>query len=159
LLVNDFFLLNVDARIELWEDLERRGTNFQRNRGHSHLAARFFSLRSEARPQLLEFGDVCPIVLRDVRDRVPRFGQVLRRFPANSTHGNAFNLAPLGEIGKLWLGKVAGAGSASRGRRRRQQSFRVHLHVILTDAPAWPGTLYFIYVYADLARQPANVWR
>ena len=109
LLVDDFFFLDVDAGIELRKDFERRGADFQCDRGDRHLAAGFFGLGSEARAQLLEFGDVGAVVLGDVRDRVPGFGQMLGSLAANSAHGDALDLAPLREIGKLRLGEVSGA--------------------------------------------------
>ena len=126
LLVDDFFFLHIDAGVELRENFQRRGADFQRDRGDRHLAAGFFGLGSEARAQLLEFGDVGAVVLRDVRNRVPGFGEMLGGFAANSAHGDALDLAPLGEIGKLAAEQSVrrAAGLARRSLQREQSLWR-----------------------------------
>src|SRR6202041_3908178 len=118
----------VDAGVELRENLQSGGANFQSDRGHRHFAAGFLRFGSETRAQLLAFGNVGAVLLRDVRNRVPGFGKMLGGFAANSAHGNALSLAPLGEVGKLRSREVP----RSRRRLRRrdngcQQSFGVGL--------------------------------
>ena len=89
--------------------LQRRGTDLQRDRGHRHLAAGLFGLGSESRAQLLKFGNVGAVMLRDMRNRVPGFGRcsaVLRRTPRIDTRSI---LPHLRKIRKLRLREVSGA--------------------------------------------------
>ena len=109
LLVDDFFFLHIDGGVELRKYFERCGADFQSNRGHGHLAAGLFGLGSETRPQVLEFRDVGAVMLRDVGDRVPGFGEMFGGFAANPAHGNALDFSPLGEIGQLGCDEMSGA--------------------------------------------------
>jgi hypothetical protein len=94
----------------------RAGADFERDRRHCHLAAGLLSLGTETRPQLLECRNVSAVVLGDMWNRVPCFGQMLSGLPPDAAHGNALDLAPLREIGKVRLGKVTGAWCCQRRR-------------------------------------------
>ena len=91
-------------------------------------------------------------MLSDVRNRVPRFGEMLGSLAANSSHGNALDFAPFGEVGKLRLSEMSGAWRRL-GRRgcRRQQPLGESLNVIFADAAARPPALYFVDINANLA--------
>src|SRR6185295_17478594 len=83
--------------------------------------------------QLLERGDVRLVVLRDVRDDVPRVAEVLRGLAADVADRLALDRAPLREVGHR-----LGRGDA-RGRTRpaaRQRVTHVALHVFGADAAA-----------------------
>ena len=94
---------------------ERGGADFQSDGGDGHFSAGLFGLGGEAGAQLFKFGDVGAVVLRDVRNRVPGFGQMFGCLAAHSAHGDAFNFAPLGKIWKLRGDKVAGARDLGGG--------------------------------------------
>ena len=81
--------------------------HFQRDRRHRHLAAGFFGFGREAGAQLLKFGDVGFVLLRDVRNRGPGLPKMLRGLAPHTTHGDAFHFSELGEIGKRRLREVA----------------------------------------------------
>ena len=139
LLVDDFFFFDVDAGIELREDFERRGADFQRDRGDRHLAASLFGLGSETRAQLLEFGDVGAVMLRDMRNRVPRFGEMFGSFAPHAAHRNALDLAPFGKVGKLGLGEMPGARSLRSACRADSNAFRISLDIVFADASTRAG--------------------
>ena len=103
LLVDDLFLRHVDAGVELWENLQRGGADFQRDSCDRHFAAGFFGLWREASSQLLEFGDISFVVLSDVRNSAPCFPQVLGGFPPDTAHRYALDFPPFRKIGKLRL--------------------------------------------------------
>src|SRR5207248_1499035 len=103
----------IDGGVELWEDFQGSGADFQGDSGDRHFAAGLFGFGSEARAQLFEFSNVGAIMLRDMRNRIPGFGQMLGRLAANAAHRDMFNLSPFGKIGKFGRDKMPGAG----GRR------------------------------------------
>src|SRR5271165_32629 len=160
LLVDDFFFVEVDAGVELRKNFQCRGADFQRDRGDGHFAAGFFGLRSKAGAQLFEFGNVGAVVLRDVRNRVPGFGQMLGGLAANSAHRDALDLAPLGEVGQLRLSKMSGARRGlGRGRSRGEQGLGVSLDVVFADASARACAFHFVNVNADFAGKSSHVGR
>src|SRR4029077_2079977 len=157
LLVNDLFFFNVDAGVELREDLESRGADFECDCRDGHLAARFFGLGSETGAQLLEFGDVSTVVLGHMRNRVPGFGHMLRGLPPNAAHRYTFDLAPLREIRKVRLGEVTGAWCSDGCSCGGEQRFGISLHIIFADPSTGASAFDFIDVNTDLAREAANV--
>src|SRR5258708_167564 len=154
LLVDDFFFLHIDGSVELGENLEGGGTDLQSYGSHSHLAAGLLGLGSETGAQLLEFGVVGAVVLGDVGNRVPGFGQVFRRFAANSADGDAFDFPPVGEIRQLGRNEVSGTRWSLRGGcRGRQSGFGVEFDVVFADASAGARALDFIDVDTDFTSQ------
>ena len=99
LLVNNFCLLHVNRGIELREDFQGRGDHFERNGSDGHLAPGFFRFGGEARPQLFEFGDVSSIVLRHMRDGIPRFAEMFCSLAPHAAHRHALDFSPLREVG------------------------------------------------------------
>jgi len=91
-----------------------RGGGFFNTPGRSllgGLAAGFLGFRSEARAQVLEFGNVSFIVLRYMRNRGPRLPQMFGGFAPYATNGNTLDLAPLGEVRQVRLGELSSARS------------------------------------------------
>src|SRR5580658_7780079 len=158
LLVDDLFLLDIDAGIELRKYIQGRGTNFQSDRGDRHLATSLFGFRSEAGTELFEFSDVGAVVLRYVRNRVPGFGQVLGSFAANAAHGDAFDFAPLGEVGKLRRNEVPGTrGRLRSGGSRREERLGVRLDVVFANAAAWTCAFDLVDIDTDFTGKTSHV--
>src|SRR5712692_7547691 len=137
LFVDDFFLLHINAGVELREYFECSRAYLQRNRGDGHLATSFFGFGSETRSQLLEFRNVGAVMLCDVRNRVPCFGEMLCRLAPHSAHGNPLDLSPLAKIRQRRCGEVSGSWRRLQGGGdRREQRFGVSLHVVIADSAA-----------------------
>ncbi len=83
---------------------------------------------------------------------------MFRRFAANSAHGDALDLSPLGEVGQLGLDEVSGSRGRLRGcRSRAERRFSVGFDVIFADTPTGAGALDRVDVDADFAGQTTGV--
>ena len=157
LLVNDFVLRHIDAGVELRKDFQRRRANFERDGGDGHLAAGLLGLRSEARAQAVEFGDVGFVVLRDVRDGVPRLPQMFGGFAANAAHGDALDCLPTWQSQANPAREMRAAGILAPLRERSALGMR--FNIIFADAPAGSGAFDLVNIDAEFARQAPHVGR
>ena len=156
LLVDDFLVFHVNAGIELREDLEGSGANFQRDGGDGHLAAGLFGLGTEAGAELLQFGDVGAVVLRDVRNRVPGLGEMLGGLAADAAHRDPLDFAPAREVRQSGFDEMSGTRRGRTGGRG-EQCFGARLDVVLGNAAAGTGAGHLIKINAQFARQTADV--
>src|SRR5579863_515205 len=160
LLVDDFFFLNINTGVELRKHFQRRSADLECDGSNGHFTAGLFGLRGEAGTQLLEFSDICTIVLGDVWNCVPSFGEMLGSLATDAAHRDVLDLSPLAEIGELRLREVSGTRRGlCRGYCRRESRLGVSLDVVLADASTGTRTLHLVDVDTDLARQTPDVGR
>jgi len=124
------------------------GDDLERDASDGQLAAGCFRALRVLLADLLELGDVGLVVLRDVRDRGPRFRETLRRFLTNRSQRHPFDVAPLAEIGQ-WRCRHAPAATEDDSSRGR-------MHVVDRDAPAGPCAFDCRQVDAEFARVAAR---